>query len=112
MSPVISADVSEDVRDQVDGAREEGESRSAAVRRLLRAGLDAENSDQLHPISLALAFLATVIFFGSPEVTVSLDLAGVPTYAVGLLLFGLAALLNRKTVRDTLTRQYKRISAD
>jgi len=42
MSPVIGADVSDDLKERVDDAREEGENRSAAVRRLLRDGLEAQ----------------------------------------------------------------------
>ena len=43
MSPTIGADVSEDLKREVDEHREEGESRSAAVRRLVRDGLDVDD---------------------------------------------------------------------
>lgn len=44
MSPVISSDVSEDMAEEIEDIREEGESRSAAVKRLLRKGMKAEKS--------------------------------------------------------------------
>ena len=43
MSTTISAKVSEDLKKEVDEAREDGESRSAAVGRLVRDGLEEEN---------------------------------------------------------------------
>jgi hypothetical protein len=109
MSPTVGADVSEDLRERIDEYREDNESRSAAVRRLLRAGLDAEEADQLHPASLALVLLATLIFGASPQVTISFNVAGVPMYAVALLLFTVAALLNRESVRERLRGLYTRI---
>jgi hypothetical protein len=44
MSPVISADVPDDLAEQVEEEQGDDESRSAAVRRLVRSGLDAEQA--------------------------------------------------------------------
>jgi len=44
MSPTIGADVSEDLKDQVDEYAETGESRSKALTRLIRAGLKSERA--------------------------------------------------------------------
>jgi hypothetical protein len=44
MSKVISADVSEDLAERIEEEQEEGESRSATVRRLVRSGLDPQPS--------------------------------------------------------------------
>jgi hypothetical protein len=50
MSETIGADVSPEFKQRIDAAREDGESRSACVRRLLRHGLEAERRDGLrHP---------------------------------------------------------------
>jgi len=43
MSHIISTDVSDDLKDRIEEEQEEGESRSAAVRRLIRRGLNAES---------------------------------------------------------------------
>ena len=40
MSNIISTDVSDDLKDRIEEEQEEGESRSAAVRRLIRQGLE------------------------------------------------------------------------
>lgn len=42
MSKVISADVSDDLAERIEEEQEEGESRSATVRRLVRSGLDPQ----------------------------------------------------------------------
>jgi hypothetical protein len=109
VTTTISAKVSQDLDERIEKAREEGETKSAAIGRLIRDGLEAHASDQLHPASFALALLATAFFFGSPEVTISLNVAGVPAYAVGLLLYVLATLLNRESVRERLTSLYTRV---
>jgi hypothetical protein len=44
MSYVISAEVSDDLKERIEQAQEEGESRSAAVRRLVRDGLDEDEN--------------------------------------------------------------------
>ena len=44
MSPTIGADVTEDFKEQIDDAREDGESRSACVRRLLRESLKEDST--------------------------------------------------------------------
>lgn len=43
MSNVISSDVSDDLMERIEAEQEEGESRSAVVRRLIRRGLDEDN---------------------------------------------------------------------
>lgn len=43
MSNIISTDVPTDLAERIEDAREQNESRSAAVRRLIRAGLDADS---------------------------------------------------------------------
>jgi hypothetical protein len=50
MTTTIGAEVSEEFKEVIDGVREDDESRSACVRRLLRSGLKAERRDGLrHP---------------------------------------------------------------
>lgn len=44
MSKVISADVSDDLAERIEEEQEDGESRSATVRRLVRSGLDPQPS--------------------------------------------------------------------
>ena len=50
MGITIGADVPEELRDRIDAYREDGESRSAAVERLIRAGLEAESADPTVPV--------------------------------------------------------------
>ena len=59
MSTIISTDVPEDLADRIEAAQEEGESRSACVRRLLRAGLSEQEPDYR-----TLPLLALVTGFG------------------------------------------------
>jgi hypothetical protein len=49
MGITIGADVPEELRDRVDEYRDDGESRSAAVERLIRAGLEAEGAEPTVP---------------------------------------------------------------
>jgi hypothetical protein len=50
---VVSADVPTSLARQIEAEREEGESRSATVRRLIRAGLEAESGPTVpRPIAL------------------------------------------------------------
>jgi hypothetical protein len=64
MSPVISADVTEELRDRVDEFREgEGddrESRSSTVKRLVRAGIEAKEG----PGGILVTYPALVTFVG------------------------------------------------
>lgn len=54
MSPTIGADVSDDFKERIDEYRETDESRSACVRRLIRAGIDAkENRHTITPPMMA-----------------------------------------------------------
>jgi len=56
MSKVISTDVPDDLAERIEAEQEEGESRSATVRRLIRRGLDADQS----PIASTLAVIGAV----------------------------------------------------
>ena len=62
MSNIISTDVSDDLKDRIEAAREEKgdgkESRSATVRRLIRHGLD--DSAEIKPI-LYVIWLSTLL---------------------------------------------------
>ena len=77
MSPTIGADVPESLKDEVDEYRDEDESRSAAVRRLIRRGLDADRS----PLTTPLVGIAGVVFgtaiepVAPPELFVGLGIA-------------------------------------
>ena len=46
MGTTIGADVSEELKEQIDEYRAEDESRSAAVERLVRVGLESEESNR------------------------------------------------------------------
>jgi hypothetical protein len=92
MSPVISSNVSEEVKEQVEKHREgegdEKESRSAAVNRLVRAGLDAEES----PDGVVLTYPALVSMVGwifvagaFMDVSTTVGYAGLAVVAFGLL---------------------------
>jgi Arc/MetJ-type ribon-helix-helix transcriptional regulator len=73
VSITISTKVPEELDERIDAAREEGENTSACVRRLIRAGLEAEDTDGIRLSSRAfvlqtigwLGALATVGAFGS-----------------------------------------------
>lgn len=64
MSNIISADVSDDLKDRVEDAREqkgdEKESRSATVKRLIRRGLEAEEPGFSQPFTIYMAWLGTL----------------------------------------------------
>jgi len=91
MSRVISTDVPNDLAERIEEAREREESRSACVRRLIRAGLDAgQGSLKKLParrVMMAAGILLILIATSPPE---PLDLAigvGAMTVAsIGVLL--------------------------
>ena len=63
MSRVISTDVPKDLAERIEEAREGGESRSACVRRLIRAGLEAEADDQ-SPLIVSLLLIVGSLSLG------------------------------------------------
>ena len=71
MSRVISTDVPDDLAERIEEAREGKESRSACVRRLIRAGLDAEGGrlKELppHRAMMAAGIILTFIVTTPPE---------------------------------------------
>ena len=87
MSKVISADVSEDLAERIEAEQEEGESRSATVRRLVRRGLDADR----HPV----ATILTVT--GAGVIGIGIEPVAPPELfvAIGLALFLVAAVIQR-----------------
>jgi hypothetical protein len=64
VSVTISTKVPEELDDRIDAAREEGENTSACVRRLIRAGLEAEETDGIR-ISNRAFVLQTVGWVGT-----------------------------------------------
>lgn len=90
MSKVISADVPDDLAERVEESREEGESRSAAVRRLVRTGLDADNSNAAVPTII----LTT---FGAVTLGIAIDPVAPPEFLVAVagVAFAIAAFLSR-----------------
>lgn len=87
MSKVISADVSEDLAERIEAEQEEGESRSATVRRLVRRGLDADR----HTLSIIL------VMSGSLTLGIALEPVAPPELFVGTaaVLFLFAAAIQR-----------------
>jgi hypothetical protein len=53
MDETLGASVSTDLMERVDARREEGESRSACTRRLVRQALDDDRAAQRRPVLLA-----------------------------------------------------------
>jgi len=93
MSNIISADVSDDLKDRIEAAREDGESRSAAVKRLIRAGLDGDSGNSLG-IGYGLIWAGSAFLF----VTVEWSLQTIPADAmavVGILLMTAGAIYGR-----------------
>lgn len=87
MSKVISADVSDDLAERIDAEQEDGESRSATVRRLVRRGLDADR----HPITTVLMMV------GSLTLGIAVNPVAPPELfvGIGIVLFLLAATIQR-----------------
>ena len=90
MSPVISTDVSEDLADRVEEHQEEGESRSAAIRRLLRAGIEAEEADRFPAAEFALVTSGIVVAALGAGGSL-----GIVWVGIGLLLAGIGAAVGR-----------------
>jgi len=86
MSQIISTDVPNDLKDRIEDEQEDGESRSAAVRRLIRAGLDSkkETGDSV-PLPLYIAWLGSILAAaGLLESTASMGMGGVGLFIGGL----------------------------
>lgn len=67
MSNIISTDVPEDLAERIEAAQEEGESRSACVRRLLRAGLNAQEPDyRTLPLLALMAGFGLILLAAEP----------------------------------------------
>ena len=87
VSRTISTKVPEELGDRIDEATEEGESTSAAVRRLIRAGLDADDATDAPaglPPYLYAAFIGSVLFLA--PITE-------PSAISGAVMMGLGAVL-------------------
>lgn len=87
MKTTISAKVSEELAERIDAAKDEGESRSAAIARLLRAGLDAEQSQHSITLPVLLLWFGTIAI-SAQYATASglLGPAGLISAAVGIAL--------------------------
>lgn len=87
MSPVISADVSEDMAEQVEELREEGESRSQAIKRLIRAGMKWEDANGfvVTPRALVAVFGAFLALPAYVDAEPSSGLAGLTIIAAALV---------------------------
>lgn len=106
MSRVISADVSEDLAAEIEEEQEEGESRSAVVRRLIRAGLDAEQGRETIPVTFLLIWIGTLLI--AMQYAQADGLAG--PLGIAFVLSGL--LLSREDVRRRLSALRDRYTSD
>ena len=76
MSRVISTDVPNDLAERIEEAREGDESRSACVRRLIRAGLDAKQGGISElPTRRAIMAAGIILIFIATSPPEPLDLA-------------------------------------
>lgn len=88
MSKVISADVSDDLAERIEEEQEEGESRSATVRRLIRSGLAPQPSGIRNLPKRRVMILASVLLLlitTTPPTQLRLPLG---IAAIGLSLLG------------------------
>lgn len=91
MSKVISADVSDDLAERIEEEQEEGESRSATVRRLVRSGLDPQPAGirnlPTRRILIVVGILLILIGTTPPEpLRLALGATGIGLNVIGLLL--------------------------
>lgn len=93
MSITISTKVPEELAERIADEQEEGESRSATVRRLIRDGLDAEEPDP-HTVS----FPILLMWFGSLAIAAQYVEATGALGLVGLFALLTGALLTRETL--------------
>lgn len=107
MSPVIGAKVSDDTYQEIEDRREGDETRSETVRRLLRAGIEAEDhNDALE--AFRFSFLVTGI------VTTMLSLSGdrgplFVVLSVSILITGVTLTYAPERIVDPLSRAEERI---
>ena len=84
MSQIISTDVPDDLKDRIEEEQEEGESRSATVRRLIRRGLDAES------IGVPVVLMILGAFMMGAALTPNMNPAYIMLIGVTLLISGVA----------------------
>jgi len=82
MTRTISTKLPEDLIDEIEEYQEDDESRSAAVRRLIRSGLDAERSDRSNPLISGVTTAGIVVAFLSVAGNVSLQVGAVAALLV------------------------------
>lgn len=99
MSKVISTDVPADLAEQIEEARESDESRSAAVRRLVRLGLDAQNPAGWR--DRAGSALAILLVIGYPTAAAA---SGAPKIAVGWIALVVVAVLFEPWISSAINR--------
>jgi len=89
MSKVISADVPDDLAERVEAEQEQGESRSAAVRRLVRAGLEQkEKTGHAVPLPIVIAWWGSIVAAaGLLDSTPTMGIAGLAIFAGGLIYY-------------------------
>ena len=106
MSRTISAKVSDDLLERIEEAQEEGESRSATVRRLVRTSLDEQDSP--HRITLPVVLM----WAGSVAVAAQYASASGAIGPAGLAALALGFLLTYDTVNERLTSVYDQFTSD
>lgn len=89
MSTVISTGVTDEMDERIEALRDDGESKSAVVRRLIRDGLRAEETGERVPLRLVVAWLGSLIAAAalvSPASTTSeaAGILGLGTFAVAI----------------------------
>lgn len=100
MTRVISAGVSEELAEQLEDHREDGESRSKTIDRLLRAGLDREQTGRTITLGTWLMWVGSLLF-----VAAYVD-AGTTTGQLGLAAVALGAVSNQDRI-DRARRSVK-----
>ena len=103
MSVTISTKVPEELADRIKEVQEEGESRSATVRRLIRAGLDDESTE--HVITGPIL----ILWLGSLAATAHYASATPGTGRAGIALMVIGYLLTYQTVNQQLRETYASI---
>jgi hypothetical protein len=105
MSEIVSAEASDELADRIDGYRRPDESRSAAIRRLLEAGLEAEDRSPLAVTpALALFWFGTLMFAASPAMSITISLGPITAWQVGLVLIGAALLVGTERGQRAVER--------
>lgn len=106
MSVTICAKVSQQLADRVDGFADDDESRSSAIGRLLRAGLDRQQSGRTIALGTWLMWVGSLLF-----VAAYVD-AGTTTGQLGLAAVVLGTVSNRDRVdraRSALDARYTKL---